>query len=232
MKKVRIMKKVLLLIPALLGSALVGAQEVGRVISSTPVIQQIGVPRQVCTTETVAVQQQKSGAGALIGAIAGGAMGNAIGGGSGKAAATMIGLMGGAIVGDQIEGAPQSQLQNVQRCGVQNYYENRTVAYNVVYEFSGKQYSVQMPNDPGQYGRLQVNPVGTLPPPAQTYQQYQQPNVVYSQPATVYVQPAPTVVYAQPYYQQPYYPPIGISLGFGYRGGYGGGYRGGYGHWR
>ena len=210
------MKKVLLLIPALLGSALVGAQEVGRVISSTPVIQQIGVPRQVCTTETVAVQQQKSGAGALIGAIAGGAMGNAIGGGSGKAAATMIGLMGGAIVGDQIEGAPQSQLQNVQRCGVQNYYENRTVAYNVVYEFSGKQYSVQMPNDPGPTIRLQISPVtvSQAPNPTPVTPIYQQPEFV--QPATVMVVPQGY----NGYYNHPYFSPIGIEIDLGYGIGY------------
>ena len=216
MKKVKIMKKVLLLIPALLGSALVGAQEVGRVISSTPVIQQIGVPRQVCTTNTVAVQQQKSGAGALIGAIAGGAMGNAIGGGSGKAAATMIGLMGGAIVGDQIEGAPQSQLQNVQRCGVQNYYENRTVAYNVVYEFSGKQYSVQMPNDPGQTIQLQISPIAASQAPSSP-----PVTAIYQQP--VYVQPATVMVVPQGYngyYNRPYYSPIGIEIDLGYGSGY------------
>jgi len=171
------MKKLLLLSGALVSSGLVLSQEVGRVISSTPLIQQVNVPRQVCTTETVAVQQQKSGAGALIGAIAGGAMGNAVGGGNGKAAATMLGLMGGAILGDQIEGAPQSQFQNVQRCGVQNFYENRTVAYNVVYEFSGKQYSVQMPNDPGQTIQLQISPIAASqapsPPPVTAI--YQQP---------------------------------------------------------
>ena len=35
------------------------AQEVGKVISSTPVIQQVAVPRQVCTTEQVVVQGHK-----------------------------------------------------------------------------------------------------------------------------------------------------------------------------
>ena len=126
-------------------------------------------------------------------------------------------------------------MQNVQQGSPQTRYENRTLHYDVVYEYADKRYNIQMPNDPGKYVRLQINPVGTLPPPVQTYQQYQQPDLVYSQPTTVYVQPPPTVVYAPPYYQQPYYAPIGISLGFGYRGGYGGGYggyRGGHGHWR
>jgi uncharacterized protein YcfJ len=200
LKKVPIMKKLLLLSGALVSSGLVLSQEVGRVISSTPLIQQVNVPRQVCTTETVAVQQQKSGAGALIGAIAGGAMGNAVGGGNGKAAATMIGLTGGAILGDQIEGAPQSQFQNVQRCGVQSFYENRTVAYNVVYEFSGKQYSVQMPHDPGPTIRLQISPVGSSPAT--------NPPVVAYQPP-VYIQPTRVVVLPQTYggHDRRYYTP-------------------------
>ena len=80
----------------------VQAQEVGKVISSTPVIQQVAVPRQVCTTEQVVVQGQKSGAGAAMGAIAGGAVGNSMGQGSGRAAATMLGLFGGAILGDPV----------------------------------------------------------------------------------------------------------------------------------
>jgi uncharacterized protein YcfJ len=219
------------------------AQDIlARVISSTPVIQQVAVPRQVCSNAAVVTEAPNSGAGAVMGAIAGGAMGNAVGNGSGRALATMIGLVGGAVVGNNVEG-PRSQLQNVQQCNTLTSYENRTLHYEVVYEYADKRYNIQMPNDPGQYVRLQINPVGTLPPPVQTsqqyqqYQQYQQPDVVYSQPTTVYVQRPPTVIYAPPYYQQPYYAPIGISLGFGYRGGYGhgggyGGYRGGHGHWR
>ncbi len=217
------------------------AQDIlGRVISSTPVIQQVAVPRQVCNTASVVSEAPNSGAGAVMGAIAGGAMGNAVGNGGGRALATMIGLVGGAVVGNNVEG-PRSQLQNVQQCNTLTSYESRTLHYDVVYEYADRRYNIQMPNDPGQYVRLQINPVGSMPPPAQTYQQYQQPDVVYSQPSTVYVQPAPTVVYAAPYYPQPYYPPVGISLGFGYRGGFGygggygggfGGYRGGHGHWR
>ena len=45
----------------------VGAQELGRVISSIPVVQQMAVPRQVCTTEQIGVQQPNSGAGAFMG---------------------------------------------------------------------------------------------------------------------------------------------------------------------
>ena len=63
-----------------------------RVISSTPVVQQVAVPRQVCNNQPVVTQSPNSGAGALMGALAGGAAGNAIGNGGGRAVATIIGL--------------------------------------------------------------------------------------------------------------------------------------------
>lgn len=148
------------------------AQEVGRVISSTPIIQQVAVPRQVCNNEQVVSGGQKSGAGAAMGAIAGGAIGNSMGQGSGRAAATMLGLFGGAILGDKVEGPGTPEVRNVQNCSQQMFYENRTMAYNVVYEFAGKQYTVQMPQDPGPTVRLQITPMapatntsyGNVPP--------------------------------------------------------------------
>ena len=196
------------------------AQEVGRVISSTPVIQQVAVPRQVCSTEQVAVAQPKSGAGAVMGAIAGGAIGNAVGHGGGQAAATMLGLMGGAILGDRIEGQGDTQLQNVQRCTSQTFYENRTVAYNVVYEYAGKQYTVQMPQDPGPTLQLQVTPVGAAPaaaaPTAQlSYNQVQPTTVVVTQSAYPAIYPPPLLV-----------PPVPFFLGVGAWGGPG------HGRWR
>ena len=142
----------------------VQAQEVGRVISSTPMFQQVAVPRQVCGTQQVVQQPQKSGAGAVMGAIAGGAVGNSMGRGSGNAAATALGIFGGAVLGDKIEGSPSPEVRNVQTCTNQVFYENRTTGYNVVYEFNGKQYTVVMPSDPGPTVRLQVTPM----PPAPT----------------------------------------------------------------
>ncbi|MFL6694621.1 MAG: glycine zipper 2TM domain-containing protein, partial [Ramlibacter sp.] len=97
------MKKSLVL--SLIGLGAVGiaqAQEVGRVISTTPVIQQYAVPRQVCSNQQVAVEQPKTGAGGVMGAIAGGAVGNQIGHGGGRAAATVLGVVGGALLGDRI----------------------------------------------------------------------------------------------------------------------------------
>ncbi|MEY4676643.1 MAG: hypothetical protein RLZZ470_1150 [Pseudomonadota bacterium] len=146
-------------------ASLAQAQEVARVISSTPIIQQVAVPRQVCSHQQVAVQAPKSGAGAAMGAIAGGAIGNSIGRGEGNALATAIGIFGGAILGNKIEGSPSPEVRQVQSCSTQNFYESRAVAYNVVYEYAGKQYSVQMPQDPGPTVRLQITPVITSTPP-------------------------------------------------------------------
>lgn len=208
------MKKIALPLLLALGSGLSMAQEVGRVISSTPVIQQIGVPRQVCTTQQVTSPGTKSGAGAAMGAIAGGAIGNNIGDGAGRAVATMLGLVGGALLGDRVEGAPAAQVQNVQSCSTQTFYENRTVSYNVVYEFNGKQYTVSMPNDPGPFVKLQVTPISAATPaPA--------PTATYSQPAItareVIIVERPTYVTShRSQYTRPYYPPAGFNLQWGY----------------
>lgn len=240
----------------LLGSAGASAMDImARVISSTPVVQQVAVPRQVCSNQQVVTQAPKTGGGALLGAVAGGAAGNAIGNGGGRAVATMLGLFGGAILGDRIEGPGGQQVQNVQHCSTQTYYENRPSHFNVVYEYQGTQYNTQMATDPGQFVRLQVTPVGGISAPPQPAFQ-NQPNPVYQQPnqPQTYFQPAPVqqlqvqqpVGYVQPgyapvvqtvetyptYYQRPYYAPaiapIGLSLNFGYSRGYGG--HGG--HWR
>ena len=221
------MKNTIVLAVAALASGLCAAQEVGRVISSTPVMQQVAVPRTVCRNDAVIVPNQRSGAGAAIGALAGGALGNAVGHGGGRAVATMLGLFGGAVVGDRIEGQG-SQVQNVQNCQTQSLYENRLSNYNVVYEYAGKQYSVQMPYDPGPTIKLQVSPVDATPtqapgPGPMTYMQPPVTQTVYTQPVVVTSEP----VYYPGYYPRPYSPPIGVNLQLGY-----GGYYGGHGHWR
>jgi uncharacterized protein YcfJ len=235
------MKKVFLIstaaIAALMSLNASAIEIMARVISSTPVLQQVAVPHQVCNNESVVVQSQKSGAGALLGAVAGGAAGNAIGNGGGRAVATMLGLFGGAILGNNIEGS-NNQVQNVQRCGIQTSYENRTSHFNVVYEYQNAQYSVQMPQDPGQYVRLQVTPIGGTSSAPQTYSQPTSPvyitpaqpaQPVYVQPSVTYIQEAPVVYRAPVYYQRPYYgspyyaSPVGATVYFGSGGGH---------HWR
>ncbi len=199
------------------------AQEQGRVISTTPVISQVAVPRQVCSNEQVVSQvEQRSGAGAVIGGVAGAAVGNAVGRGHGRAAATVLGAFGGAILGNSIEGSnQQTSQQNVQRCTTQTFYENKATAYNVVYEFNGKQYQVQLPQDPGPFVSLQITPVGSATQPAPALPapaivrpvtqapSYSQPVVIESstvyvqQPQAVYVRPAPVYQVAPNYHHYP-----------------------------
>ena len=264
-KVVSIMKKVIVLsAAAIAGIAPFSASALdimARVISSTPVVQQIAVPRQICNNQAVVTEAPRSGAGALLGAVAGGAAGNAIGNGSGRAVATILGVMGGAIFGNNIEGGGGQQVQNVRQCSTQTYYENQTSHYNVVYEYQSTRYNVQMANDPGQYVRLQVTPVGGISAPPQPAFQYQppQPQAYYSPPSQpayvqpayvqqqptyvqpgyvqqqqIYVQPAP-VIYAPPvYYQRPYYAPSYAPSGLSLNLGYSRGYGHGghYGNWR
>lgn len=203
------------------------AQEQGRVLSVTPVVQQVGIPQQVCGNETIYSGNRTSGAGSVLGAIAGGAAGNAVGKGSGRAAATVIGVLGGAVLGNQIEGNGQPQYQNVQRCNTETYYENRTMGYDVVYEYAGRQYTTRTQSEPGRFIALTVQPAGqtysTQPQPYAQQGIVSQPGVVTSTdsqpPYQQYPQysPYPQARYPQPSYQQPTYitPPVTI-IEYGY----------------
>jgi uncharacterized protein YcfJ len=224
-----------------------GAQEVGRVVSSQPVIQQVAVPRQNCVQGYVQAPPQTSGMGGLAGAVTGAAIGSQIGGGAGTAAAMLIGTVGGALLGNNVEANNmRAQQAAVPNCVTETSYENRTVAYDVTYEYAGQQYTTRMPYDPGQNIRLQVTPVaqGGMPapgisgavvaPPVQGIATAPAPIVAAAPvvvPAPVYVQPYPVYpAYPYPVYRPYYYPPIGVSLGFVFRGGHGG--HGGHRHWR
>jgi uncharacterized protein YcfJ len=218
------------------------AQEIGQVVSRTALYQQVAVPRQTCTTAPVTVQNPSSGAGALMGAIAGGAVGSQFGGGSGNALATMAGVFGGAILGDRIEN-PGSRIQNQTTCTTQNIYENRLTGYQVVYDYAGKQYTVQLPQDPGPTLLLQVTPIGatssatsstqTSPPIGTTFSlpmtEAPAGNVVTTvNVPTPVIQESRVVYVPTPVYRS--YPPVytHINMGWGWHSGHG--RRGG--HWR
>jgi hypothetical protein len=157
-----------------------------------------------------------------MGAIAGATVGSQIGGGQGQVLATMAGLMGGAILGDNIEKPAPVQTYNQTTCTMQSAYENRLVGYQVVYEYAGKQYTTQLQQDPGPTVELNVSPVAIMantpvaPPTAVNM------NPPPMSPPQVIYAPAPTVVYGSPYYYGNPYPfSTSINLGWGYRGGYG-----------
>lgn len=195
-------------------AGLAAAQERGRVLSATPIVQQVAIPRQVCSNETVYSGQRTTGGGAVLGAIAGGAAGNAVGKGSGRAAATAIGVIGGAVLGNHIEGQGRPEYETVQRCGTETTYENRTVGYNVIYEYAGRQYSTQTQTDPGRYIAVQVQPApyggqsySTQPAPYYDQGGYAQPGVVTSPyVAPQGYPPGTTIIEYESDNNRPYYP--------------------------
>jgi uncharacterized protein YcfJ len=189
------------------------ASAYGVVISSTPVVQQVTVPKQVCTTTNVQTFQP-TGGGALIGAVIGGALGNQFGRGQGRAVATGLGVIGGGILGNQVEAQNGYYVnQPTQSCRTENTVENQTVALNVLYEYAGQRYTVQMPTDshlrPGMRIALQVEaPVQPVAPVQ---------SVTYVRPQPVFVPAAPVVYYtgydgyAPRYiYSEPYYAPRAV----------------------
>jgi len=162
-------------------------QERGRVLSATPVTEQVAIPQEVCNNETVYTEARAtSGAGAVIGAIAGGAVGNSIGKGSGRTAATAVGIIGGALLGNTIESG-QPGYQNVRRCTTHTYYENRLLGYDVLYEYGGRQYSTRTLEDPGHWIPLTVSvqPAVQTTSSSVTTVEYVDENPHYSNPPPV-----------------------------------------------
>ena len=161
------MKQTLLFAALGLASLGAAAQEVGNVISSVPVVQQVQVPRQVCNQSAPVMAPQTSGGGGLLGAIVGAGIGSTIGHGGGTAAAMVAGTALGAIVGNNVEAnnlQAQAAAQSMPQCVTEMTLENRIVGYNVTYDYAGRQSTVQMPYDPGPTVRLQVSPVAQSAP--------------------------------------------------------------------
>lgn len=146
------------------------AQERARVLSSIPVVQQVGVPQQFCEDSQVYSGTRTNGTGAVIGAVLGGLAGNALGQGarhgrhghyypSTRAPSTVVGAIAGGLIGHSIEGsAGQPSYETVRRCTTETVYENRTVGYDVTYEYAGQRYSTRMQQHPGQWLAIQVQP--------------------------------------------------------------------------
>ena len=213
------------LFTALAASAVASqAAEFGTVISSTPVNVPMTVSQRVCDTERQVVPAQQTGAGAVVGMIAGGLLGNTIGGGSGRALATGVGAVAGAVVGNQVEAntaAANGTEVPVQRCRIVNTTQQRTVGYDVMYEYNGQRYSTRMSYDPGSRVEIDPKPRDSMPVPlAQAAPETSTSTTVYAAPEPVY---APAPVYVNPYpVYAPYYvaPYPAVSIGFGYYGGH------------
>ena len=211
------------------------AVEYGVVVSSTPIVSGVPVRKQECVDQPVVYQQPNTGAGSVIGGIAGAAIGNNLGSGGGRAAATAIGLIAGSIIGDRVEADSAPTVTSTARqCRTVTRYENRTVGYDVVYDFQGVRRRTQLAQDPGERIALNINvaPVNAAPA-AQPMAEAEPIRTPYPQAAApiYYPAPSPSPYYAAPYYAAPYYAypwPL-ISIGLGYSFGWGGGHRHGHG---
>ncbi len=179
-----------------LASAGAWATEYGTVVSATPIVASVPVPQSQCYDQPVVYQQPNSGVGALIGAITGAALGHNIGNGAGRSLATGIGLVAGSAIGDRIEGDSRPVVsQTVRQCRTVSRYENRTVGYDVVYDYNGVRQHARMAQMPGDRIALDVavtpaydnapaypsEPVYDARPPA--YEPYAQAPTVYAEPA-------------------------------------------------
>lgn len=201
------------------------AQERARVISTVPVVQQVGVPQQFCEDAQVYSGQRTSGTGAVIGAVIGGVAGNALGSGGGRrhhghghrgyyqgpsrGASTVVGAIAGGLIGNVIESSnSQPAYETVRQCTHETVYENRTVAYDVTYEYAGRHYTTRLDHNPGAWMPVQVQPQGNYQSSYGSRSGFVGPSGAYqSAPAGVVV--TESITYTQPS------PPIVVDVGMG-----------------
>ncbi len=140
-----------------------------RVVDVDPVVRQVRVetPRRECWDEARYVDSRphisepRVGGRTLLGAAIGGVIGHQFGSGRGQDAATVAGALIGAGVGydSAAKRYPQGGREEVvQRCDVryEHEVEERIEAYRVTYEYNGRNYTTQLPYDPGDRIRVRV----------------------------------------------------------------------------
>ncbi|MDC8770081.1 glycine zipper 2TM domain-containing protein [Roseateles albus] len=143
-----------------------------RVISSTPNLERITETRQQCGYETQQVLNPQaphqagmgSTGGALLGAVAGGLLAAQVGKGNGKHAAIAAGSATGALVGKSLveQSSPATSYatysqQQVHVCRPVSAQREQVRDYTVRYEHQGQEYQVQLPQQPGQWLRLNIS---------------------------------------------------------------------------
>lgn len=165
--------------------------DTARVISATPVHEQVATPRRECHVEQVSSYEERRtvrtepprgepgiGAGTVLGAIIGGVVGHQFGGSSaGRDHGTAAGAVVGGLIGNQVDrdsdaAGPASRdvvvervpvAREVERCNTIADARDAIVGYDVRYEYNGHEFSTRMPYDPGP--QLAVN-VEVRPPEA------------------------------------------------------------------
>jgi uncharacterized protein YcfJ len=143
--------------------------EYAQVVNVEPIVRHVRVasPQRECYDDTRYVQSQPHisdpdvGGRTLLGSIIGGVIGHQIGHGRGRDAATIAGAAIGAGVGYDSAARRNSDYreQTVRRCDVsyRHDYEERIDGYRVTYAYNGREYTTQMPYDPGERIRVRVD---------------------------------------------------------------------------
>ena len=147
--------------------------DVARVISATPIRDTVTESRRDCRVETVTGYQERreapSGAGAVVGAIVGGVIGHQFGNSTaGRDHGTAAGAVVGGLIGNQVEKDNNTEraplAREVERCRFVPETRERVVAWDVRYEYNGREFSARMGYDPGPEMPVNVE----VRPPAST----------------------------------------------------------------
>lgn len=135
-------------------------QDTAQVVSVTPSYSEVNRPSQDCRYENVPVRggRERGLGGAIIGGIAGGILGNQVGGGHGREAATAVGAVTGALVGDRIDNRDnEPRYREVEHCRTVDHWERVPQGYRVTYRYQGKTFTQMMSYDPGDTVRVRVS---------------------------------------------------------------------------
>lgn len=151
-----------LAITTTLASSSAWAQERARVLSAVPVVQQVGVPQQFCEdVQIYSGPRHRSDRAVIVGeardnqdayaALRGHVQDQRRGGTSAAEVAA------GSYLGNVIEDSyRQPRYDTARRCTNETVYEDRTVGYDVTYEYAGQRHTTRMNHNPGPWVPIQV----------------------------------------------------------------------------
>jgi uncharacterized protein YcfJ len=156
--------------------------DTAHVRSAEPHYENVQVPRNECSSQWIEEHGGRRGAGyqgqserqyggAIVGGLAGGVIGHQFGGGTGKDAATALGVILGAMAGDQHQnrgqvaqyddGRFETNQREVKRCRTVYDTQTRITGYRVAYDYRGQSYTTFMRTNPGNSlpVRVTVDPI-------------------------------------------------------------------------
>jgi len=144
--------------------------EYAQVVNVEPIVRHVRMetPQRECYDDTRYVESRphvgdpRVGGPTLLGGLIGGVLGHQIGHGSGRDFATIAGATIGASVGYSNAArrvGSETHEETVRRCNVsyRHDYEERIDGYHVTYAYNGREYTTEMPYDPGERIRVRVD---------------------------------------------------------------------------